>query len=33
MGTHIGYKRPDVKENRGYLSLAERGNAPGVVVI
>ena len=33
MGTHISYKRPDGKENGGYLSLADRGNAPGVVVI
>lgn len=33
MGTNIGYQRPDGKENGGYLALAERGNAPGVVVI
>jgi carboxymethylenebutenolidase len=33
MGTSISYKRPDGKENGGYLALAERGNAPGVVVI
>ena len=33
MGTTIGYQRPDGKENGGYLALAERGNAPGVVVI
>jgi carboxymethylenebutenolidase len=33
MGTSISYTRPDGKENGGYLALAERGNAPGVVVI
>lgn len=33
MGTHITYKRPDGKENAGYLANAKTGNAPGVVVI
>jgi carboxymethylenebutenolidase len=33
MGTTISYKRPDGKENGGYLSLAARADAPGVVVI
>ncbi|MDQ8730725.1 dienelactone hydrolase family protein [Bradyrhizobium sp. LHD-71] len=33
MGTSISYKRPDGKENGGYLALAARANAPGVVVI
>src|SRR6202158_1572153 len=33
MGTHISFKRPDGKDASGYLVNAERGNAPGVVVI
>lgn len=33
MGTSIQYKRPDGKENGGYLALAARADAPGVVVI
>jgi len=33
MGTHITYKRPDGKENAGYLANAKSANAPGVVVI
>ena len=33
MGTTISYKRPDGKENSGYLALAARADAPGVVVI
>lgn len=33
MGTSISYKRPDGKENGGYLALASRADAPGVVVI
>src|SRR5215212_2870966 len=33
MGTSIKYKRPDGKENGGYLALAARADAPGVVVI
>jgi carboxymethylenebutenolidase len=33
MGTNIGYKRPDGKENAGYLALAARADAPGIVVI
>ncbi len=33
MGTSISYKRPDGKENGGYLALASRPDAPGVVVI
>src|SRR3954467_2843433 len=33
MGTTISFKRPDGKDASGYLSNADRGNAPGVVVI
>ena len=33
MGTSISFKRPDGKDANGYLVNAERGNAPGVVVI
>jgi carboxymethylenebutenolidase len=33
MGTSISFKRPDGKDAGGYLVNAERGNAPGVVVI
>lgn len=33
MGTTISFKRPDGAEARGYLSLAARHDAPGVVVI
>lgn len=33
MGTSISYKRPDGKENGGYLALAARADAPGIVVI
>src|SRR5437899_11118278 len=33
MGTSISFKRPDGKDATGYLVNAERGNAPGVVVI
>ena len=33
MGTRIPFKRPDGKDAEGYLSLAGRANAPGVVVI
>ena len=33
MGTSISFKRPDGKEAQGYLSLAARSDAPGVVVI
>src|SRR5260370_38522026 len=33
MGTSISFKRPDGKDASGYLTNAERGNAPGVVVI
>src|SRR5258708_12978489 len=33
MGTSISFKRPDGKDASGYLINAERGNAPGVVVI
>src|SRR3981189_3916174 len=33
MGTSISFKRPDGKDANGYLANAERGDAPGVVVI
>lgn len=33
MGTEIFIKHPDGTETRGYLTLAARGDAPGVVVI
>ena len=33
MGTTIPFKRPDGKDASGYLVNAERGDAPGVVVI
>jgi carboxymethylenebutenolidase len=33
MGTTITYKRPDGKDNGGYLASAARADAPGVVVI
>ena len=33
MGTSISFKRPDGKDASGYLANADRGNAPGVVVI
>ena len=33
MGTSISFKRPDGKDASGYLANAERGNAPGVIVI
>jgi carboxymethylenebutenolidase len=33
MGTTITFKRPDGKDAKGYLANADRGNAPGVVVI
>jgi carboxymethylenebutenolidase len=33
MGTSIQFKRPDGKETGGYLALAARADAPGVVVI
>jgi carboxymethylenebutenolidase len=33
MGTAISFKRPDGGEGRGYLSLAARGDAPGLVVL
>ena len=33
MGTSISFKRPDGKDAGGYLTNAERGNAPGLVVI
>ena len=33
MGTSISFKRPDGKDAGGYLVNADRGNAPGVVVI
>jgi carboxymethylenebutenolidase len=33
MGTHITFARPDGKEAQGYLANAQRGNAPGVIVI
>ena len=33
MGTSISFKRPDGKEASGYLANADRGNAPGIVVI
>jgi carboxymethylenebutenolidase len=33
MGTSISFKRPDGKDANGYLANAERGSAPGVVVI
>ncbi|ETR76841.1 carboxymethylenebutenolidase [Afipia sp. P52-10] len=33
MGTSISYKRPDGKENGGYLASAGRSGAPGIVVI
>src|SRR3981081_3948097 len=33
MGTSISFKRPDGKDASGYLVNADRGNAPGVVVI
>lgn len=33
MGTSISYKRPDGKDNGGYLALASRADAPGIVVI
>jgi carboxymethylenebutenolidase len=33
MGTSISYKRPDGKENGGYLALAAPADAPGIVVI
>src|SRR3982075_3408751 len=33
MGTQITFKRPDGKDANGYLANAQRGDAPGVVVI
>jgi len=33
MGTDIAFKRPDGQDATGYLALAARGDAPGVVVI
>ena len=33
MGTLISFKRPDGQDAAGYLALAARGDAPGVVVI
>ncbi|RUO99790.1 dienelactone hydrolase family protein [Hyphomicrobium sp.] len=33
MGTRIPFTRPDGKEAEGYLSLAGKANAPGVVVV
>ena len=33
MGTSISFKRPDGKDASGFLTNADRGNAPGVVVI
>src|SRR3979411_3560611 len=33
MGTSISFKRPDGKDANGYLANAQRGHAPGVVVI
>jgi carboxymethylenebutenolidase len=33
MGTSISFKRPDGNDASGYLANAERGNAPGIVVI
>src|ERR1700688_522271 len=33
MGTSISFKRPDGKDASGYLTNADRGHAPGVVVI
>ncbi len=33
MGTLISFKRPDGQDAAGYLSLADKGDAPGVVVI
>jgi carboxymethylenebutenolidase len=33
MGTLISFKRPDGRDASGYLALAPRGDAPGVVVI
>jgi len=33
MGTDITFKRPDGQDAAGYLALAARGDAPGVVVI
>ena len=33
MGTSISFKRPDGKDAGGYLTNADRGNAPCVVVI
>ena len=33
MGTLISFKRPDGQDAAGYLSLAPKGDAPGVVVI
>jgi len=33
MGTDITFKRPDGQDATGYLALAARGDAPGVVVI
>src|SRR5258708_37625741 len=33
MGTSISFKRPDGKDASVYLTNAERGNTPGVVVI
>jgi carboxymethylenebutenolidase len=33
MGTQISFKRPDGKDASGYLVNADRGDAPGVVVI
>jgi carboxymethylenebutenolidase len=33
MGTDISFKRPDGQDAAGYLALAARGDAPGVIVI
>ena len=33
MGTDISFKRPDGQDAAGYLALAAKGDAPGVIVI
>lgn len=33
MGTNISFKRPDGQDASGYLALAAKGDAPGVIVI
>jgi carboxymethylenebutenolidase len=33
MGTKITFRRPDGKQETGYLAKAGRANAPGIVII